>query len=486
MKKFVIIIAATILCGIAYGQESQRLRLEKHLYTLAADSLQGRKAGTDDARKAARYITGQWNGMGLSGKWSPLPFGIGTRDGFCDYYFVIEGNDPLMKDEYIVVGAHYDHIGVKKSKVYNGADDNASGSSCVIEVARQLLAKKGQLKRSVIICAYDAEEMGLFGSTEHVNYLKEKNMIDKVKLMMSIDMVGWYSTNGALELDGVGTLADGEALIDPHALGVDIKVSTKKYESSVFTATDTEPYAKEGIPTLAVSTGLKSPYHKPEDDANLIDYEGLDRVTDYVAALTIAAANRPGNLASGKLAAKHRGTANTFNFGFNLGFNSSYVDFPDAPFIGKSAIGFLGGLTMQYNFKDYFGIRADVAYAYTHSPYPDVTDAFGKGYGIEQHSILVPVMFQLHTKDPANGVYFNIGGFYGRVLDGCFYSQTGGPAYEIQKNQFGIAFGFGFRLAYHWILDFTSYSQLNQLFDTANGLPKAKKQIVSFSLGYNF
>ena len=120
MKKFVIIIAATILCGIAYGQESQRLRLEKHLYTLAADSLQGRKAGTDDARKAARYITGQWNGMGLSGKWSPLPFSIGTRDGFCDYYFVIEGNDPLMKDEYIVVGAHYDHIGVKKSKVYNG------------------------------------------------------------------------------------------------------------------------------------------------------------------------------------------------------------------------------------------------------------------------------------------------------------------------------------------------------------------------------
>ena len=67
---------------------------------------------------------------------------------------VIEGSDPVLKNEYIVVGAHYDHVGVMGGQIYNGADDNASGSSCVLEMARQLLAHQKELKRSVIICAY--------------------------------------------------------------------------------------------------------------------------------------------------------------------------------------------------------------------------------------------------------------------------------------------------------------------------------------------
>lgn len=486
MKHTILILAAILMCGSAFGQENQRLRLEKHLYTLADDSLQGRRAGTIYAEKAAKYITGQWDGMGIKGQWKTLPFTAMERDGYYDYYFVIEGNDPALKNEYIVIGAHYDHVGVKRGQIYNGADDNASGSSCLIEVARQLLAKKSQLKRSVIICAYDAEEMGLYGSKAHVNYLKNSNLIDKVKLMMSVDMVGWYSANGSLELDGVGTLVDGEAMVDPAALGVDIKISTKKYETSVFTATDTEPYAKEGIPTLAVTTGLKSPYHKPGDDANLIDYEGLDRITDYITALTIATANRQGTLASGRVATKHQNTSKPFNFGLYAGLANSRITFPKATFDGKSATGFQGGVMLQYNFKDFFGIRVDVAYNYSHCPYPDEADPFGKGYGIEQHSLLVPVMFQLHSKDPSAGAYFNMGGFYGRVLDGRFYEKGGGPAYDAQENQWGLVWGFGFRIAYNWMLDFSYYYQFNNLFDTSNGLPKARKTFFTFSLGYIF
>lgn len=486
MKHTILILAAILMCGSAFGQENQRLRLEKHLYTLASDSLQGRRAGTIYAEKAAKYITGQWDGMGVKGQWKQLPFNAMERDGYYDYYFVIEGNNSVLKNEYIVVGAHYDHLGVKRGNIYNGADDNASGSSCLIEVARQLMAKKDQLKRSVIICAYDAEEMGLYGSKAHVKELKEKGMIDRVKLMMSVDMVGWYSTNGALELDGVGTLADGEALVNPTALGINIKINTKKYETSVFTATDTEPYAKEGIPTLAITTGSKSPYHKPEDDANLIDYNGLDRITDYITALTIAAANHDGTLASGKVAAKHRSTSNTFEFGLSAGLASSRITFPDAPFDGKSATGFHGGIILQYNFKNYFAVRADVAYNYSHCPYPDVADPFSKGYGVEQHSLMVPVMFQLHTKDPGNGIYLNLGGFYSRVLDGCFYDKGAGPDYLANNNQWGFVFGFGFRLGYHWMMDFSYYYQLNKFFDTTNGLPKATINTSTFSLGYIF
>ena len=76
---------------------------------------------------------------------------------------VIEGSDPELKNEYIVLGAHYDHLGVRNGKVYNGADDNASGSAALIEVARELFSKRDSLRRSVIIAAFDAEELGLWG-----------------------------------------------------------------------------------------------------------------------------------------------------------------------------------------------------------------------------------------------------------------------------------------------------------------------------------
>lgn len=99
MKRIVTILAAVIMCGIAYGQASQRQRLEKHVYTLAADSLRGREAGTADAAKAARYITQQWDEMGVKER-KELTF---NREGFIgdfhDLYFIIEGNDPVLKDE---------------------------------------------------------------------------------------------------------------------------------------------------------------------------------------------------------------------------------------------------------------------------------------------------------------------------------------------------------------------------------------------------
>ena len=144
---------------------------------------------------------------------------------------------------------------------------------------------------------------------------------------------------------------------------------------------------------------------------------------------------------------------------------------------------------MQYNFKRHFAIRADVLYAYNHCPYPDVADPFNKSYGLEQHTLLVPLMFQLHTSDPANSVFFNLGGFYGRTLDGGFYGRnatSGGPDYEAQDNQWGYVLGFGFRLGYHWVMDFSFYQQLNELFDTSNGLPKTKKNIATITLGYYF
>ena len=187
-RKPILLLLALLVASTALMAQTQQQRLEKHLYYLASDSLQGRKAGSDDGRKAAAYIENEYRQMGLQpfggtyrhyflhsyssirGRSVPVSadsvdyYAAQDKTVYCNLVGIIEGSDPVLKNEYIVVGGHYDHLGVKDGEVYNGADDNASGTASVTEVARQLLARRGDLKRSVIICAFDAEELGLFGS----------------------------------------------------------------------------------------------------------------------------------------------------------------------------------------------------------------------------------------------------------------------------------------------------------------------------------
>ena len=488
MKKLAIYFVAAIMCGIVQGQESQRQRLQQHLYTLASDSLRGREAGTDDGRRAADYIIRQWTQMGLK----PM-FNNNYRcqfkhvaGNFTNLVAVIEGNDPILKNEYIVIGAHYDHVGVKNGKIYNGADDNASGSSCVIEVARQLLAHQSELKRSVIICAFDAEEKGLYGSNNFVS--RHTDIIGKVKLMMSVDMVGWYRANGELILEGTGTLRDRKELLSPELLGVDIKVRFKPFENSLLTATDTEPFASAGIPTLAVTTGLKSPYHKPQDDADLIDYEGLDRVTNYIVAVTLAASKHEGKLASGRLSPKHH--TKSFEVAPTVGFNTSHLKYPEATFEGKAYYGMQGGLMMQFNFNDYIGLRTGALYDYSHFPIPASDDAFGKGYALEQQSLMVPLTMQFGMHETGMYLYYGVGLYFSHAFKGEFYGKV--PAstapydYCCDPNQMGWIFNFGMRLGGHWQLDGTWYNPFFSIFDTASGMPKARRNTYAVTLGYWF
>lgn len=494
MKRIIIILVAVLLGGASHGQLSQRQRLVEHVYTLASDSLQGREAGSEGGRLAAEYITHQWLQMGLK----PFdgddyrmsfksPEAIKSKTLYNNLVAVIEGSDPVLKDEYIVVGAHYDHLGVQGGQVYNGADDNASGTACVIEIAHQLLSYRDVLRRSILICAFDAEELGLYGSRALVNELRKREMLDQVKLMLSVDMVGWYKAGGKLVLEGTSTLDHPSEWILPEQVHQDISLNCKSYENSILTATDTEPFAKEGIATLAVTTGLKSPYHKPTDDADLIDYDGLDRVTNYLAALVVAASVRDGALASGKVAPKHR-PAHGLEVGVALGYNRSHLDFPEATFTGKESWGFNGGLMMQYNFNNCFALRASALYSYSHCLLPAGGDAYGKGFGLEQHLLLVPVTVQIGFRDAGMGIYCGVGGYYGRVFDGRFYGDVPStePAYDIHKNQVGIVLNLGLRLGGHWQLDGSWYHQLTDLFSTTGGLPKAHWGIHTLTLGYYF
>lgn len=507
----VMTVAMILFAGLApaHGQHStvrkalpgQRERLEQHVYTLAADSLNGRSAGSPDARRAAAYIARQWNDMGLKPFLSNkgtyfMPFSVGNDSGYCNLVAIIEGNDPALKNEYIVVGGHYDHLGVMRDRIYNGADDNASGTACVTEMARQLLARQGELRRSVIICAFDAEEIGLHGSDALSDYMKKYNLLDRVKLMMSVDMVGWLKQGGSLELNGTGTLQDGKQLTDPATLGVDIPVSTNRFETSPFGATDTEPFAKKGVPTLAVTTGLKSPYHKPEDDANLIDYEGLDLVTDYMAALTLRVANHQGTLASGKFSPKHIEKPVPFSIGLTVGPNGSKLRFPKAAFNSKSHTGGQAGIALQCNFNKNIALHTDILYAYTCSAYPDVNDLFGSELRLRQQTITVPLMLRFTAGNYYSSFFINLGGYYNYELSSGFFNHEGAHANPLEPaeiaivqacrtHQWGWCWGIGFRFTNHWEFSINDYYQLNSLFPLSI-MPLTHNARTSFMLTYYF
>ena len=187
--------------------------LEKHVYTLASDSLLGRGFGTEQGVKAAEYIADQDRSAGIEPVNGSYFHPFNHRSGILNIAGInvagiIPGNDPELKEEYIVLGAHYDHLGWKvkggDTVVYNGADDNASGTATIIEIGRNMAANQGSLGRSIIIVAFDGEESGLIGSTHFV----ESSMVppDKIKLMFSLDMVGMYKAHNGLDLVGVRKL----------------------------------------------------------------------------------------------------------------------------------------------------------------------------------------------------------------------------------------------------------------------------------------
>ncbi len=336
-KTLFIIAFLLFIGGITHAQSPQQERLSKHVYFLASDSLRGRNAGSEDAAKAAAYIVRQFEEIGVEpffegGFYQPFEkYGTTTYKNIVG---IIPGNDPVLKDEYIIIGAHYDHLGVKNGQVYNGADDNASGTATIIEMARILKGRQSQLKRSVIVVAFDAEEKGLWGS----NYLAEQLDLSKIKLMMSIDMVGWLHKGKTLRLHGAATIKDGKKLLKEEAQKMQLDINAYDFETSVFGATDTRGFAMKNVPTLYVTTGLKSPYHKPEDDAELIDYEGMDRITNYLADVTESLANQNDLQASGKIAVIHGGKKKAFEIGPTVALANSYITFPDAAFSGKEKI----------------------------------------------------------------------------------------------------------------------------------------------------
>lgn len=445
MKLRSIVLALTVMlpvCSFAQSRDNGRVeRLQDHVYTLAADDMSGRKAGSPDAARARDYIERQFTEMGLK----PL-FTNGyeyqfQRQGvtYTDVAGIILGNG--YSDEYIVVGAHYDHLGINgRGEVFNGADDNASGTAAIIEVARELIARGSELKRNVIIAAFDAEELGLYGSEALCSLLSKEELLGKVKLMMSVDMVGWYGKSHYLKLEGIGTIESGKSIVRELAEADDINLKLKKFENSVFTATDTESFAKAGIPTLAITTGTKSPYHKPGDDPQLIDYQGLGKVSDYIADFTVLAASDTTFRGSGRVAEKHSGKSRLFEAAVTAYVGGTNMNFTKSGLTTKSGPSIGAGVSGQFNFK-HFGLRADALYTRNNSTLPDPADVYSSNIPFRYSTVTVPLQVLFQTQGPSRG-YLGVGAFYSYLIEGQ------GAGFDFKRNTFGVAFSLGAKVSH--------------------------------------
>jgi aminopeptidase YwaD len=207
----------------------------------------------------------------------------------------LPGTDNNLKNEYVVVGAHFDHLGMGGSGsgsrvtdtvgIHNGADDNASGVAAIIQLAEKLAIEKKN-KRSIIFVAFGAEEMGLVGSKEFTN--KPPVETEKMVAMFNFDMVGRLdpTTNG-LSIGGTQTSKETEALLTDLNTGFELAFSPEGVGPS-----DHASFYLQNIPVFFISTGAHSDYHTPLDDADLINYEGTKKLADYSYLVISEVANR--------------------------------------------------------------------------------------------------------------------------------------------------------------------------------------------------
>lgn len=483
MKKYILTIGTALLLfigGMAHAQSTQLERLTKHVYFLASDSLRGRNAGSTDAAKAAAYIVRQFEEIGVEPYFTDgfyQPFERFGTTSYKNVVGVISGKDPVLKDEYIIIGAHYDHLGVRNDKIYNGADDNASGTATIIEMARILKAHQNQLKRSVIVVAFDAEEKGLWGSYD----LTEKLDLSSIKLMMSIDMVGWLHKGKTLRLHGAATIKDGKKILKEEARKMQLDIEAINFETSVFGATDTRGFAEKSVPTFYVTTGLKSPYHKPEDDAELIDYQGMDRITNYLADVTERLANKTDLQSSGKIAVIHGGKKKAFEIGPTVALANNYIVFPDAAFNGKNRYGFDVGIATQTRLSRYMSLEVKAFYERLNAKYPDENDLYASSLPYHQESVLVPVNLLFNVGQMGMDLYIGVGGYYNYLLNANVKGQS---LLAIRDQQWGMGWSIGFQMGRIKFSGERRY-QLSPLFVGA-GQPNAKLRTGTFNISYLF
>jgi aminopeptidase YwaD len=201
---------------------------------------------------------------------------------------LLPGASATLRNEYVVVGAHYDHLGMggegslapDSHEVHNGADDNASGTADVIEIARRLL-EGPRPDRSVLFIAFTGEERGLWGSAHFVDDPTEP--LDRIVAMLNLDMVGRV-VNDEVTVFGVGTAEEWDGIVDAANAGLERPLKISKSPDG-YGPSDHSSFYGKGIPVLHFFSNTHEDYHRPSDDWQKINVDGLDRVAELTAGV---------------------------------------------------------------------------------------------------------------------------------------------------------------------------------------------------------
>ena len=301
MKKLYFILVIVGVClGDILAQNINESNLKKHIYFLASDKLEGRGTAADGGKKAAAYIAKNFKKIGLqpfnNSYLKPFKYKKNTNPHDTSTAEVKEKTAENVvgfldnKAPYtIVIGAHYDHLGLGQDhnsldanpdgKIHNGADDNASGTAGVMELASYFCSNKITEPYNFLFICFSGEELGLIGSKKWCD--NPDLDLTKINYMINMDMIGRLNdSTKKLIVYGVGTSPSFVPLID----SISTKFSIKKDSSGIGPSDQTSFYLKD-IPVLHFFTGQHSDYHKPSDDADKINYKGEALVLEYIVTL---------------------------------------------------------------------------------------------------------------------------------------------------------------------------------------------------------
>jgi len=262
--------------------------LKRDVSFLASDTLEGRAAGTQGGRAAAAFLAMEFKKAGLQPGVDGGDFLQQFAGGYQNLLAVAPGSDPDLQDEVIIVSGHFDHVGFGNrsnsfgpyGQIHNGADDNASGTSAILEVARALGSLDTPLRRTVLLALWDAEEGGMIGSK---HWLKHPTVpLENVRLMINCDMVGRLR-NDVLVAYGTRTAAG----LRQHLAEANRDNALKfNFDWRQRSDSDHWPFFQRGIPYLLLHTGDHDDYHRPSDDADKINFEGLETISRLLFDLT--------------------------------------------------------------------------------------------------------------------------------------------------------------------------------------------------------
>lgn len=297
MKKIIILlwISATVFSCKGKKQEGESITITTEEVAgivgyLASDELKGRNTGTDGIDKAAAYIEKQLKSYDVKPYFDTFldEFRLKARaeDSITGYNVVgyLEGNDEKLKEEFIVIGAHYDHIGfgkaVENDSIANGANDNATGTSAVMTIAKYFATKKNN-KRSLIFALFSAEEMGLRGSAHLANRLKSQNI--DLYTMINFEMLGVPFKERDYEVFLTGFDKSNFAAKFNEYQGTNIiGFSEVSKQYSLFRRSDNYAFFKEfNVPSHTISscdlTNFDH-YHKVGDESGAMNFQFLSDV----------------------------------------------------------------------------------------------------------------------------------------------------------------------------------------------------------------